>query len=216
MHASCRIQYVTQWSNILIFSCISYNFYVNYLLLWGRKNCSDNVITDVLSRSYLKYLFGGKRVGKFQSIFLSASNRHVFFWSETYCINSGLLGGVRSFDKCLPATRCRQRTWRSLCARLSEATEVSKFRQQMSCLTARWKENHKSEERCQSPLLFFSFGLVLLLQKRWNRTNKLDWFVVFWAKWLYSFFSVVTQAGICQTAFTAKQYTVAELEGYQI
>lgn len=72
--------------------------------------------------------------------------------------------------------------------RLTEATEVSKFYPQTSCLTARWKENHRSEKKCQSPLylfIFFSFGLVSLLQERWNRTNNLDWFVVFWAKWLY-------------------------------
>lgn len=55
------------------------NFYVNYLLLWGRKNCLDNVITDVLSQSYLEYLFRGrKRVWQVSiSFFISIKQRHL-------------------------------------------------------------------------------------------------------------------------------------------
>lgn len=54
---------------------------------------TDNVTTDVLSWSYLKYLLGENAFGKFQFLFLSTSNRHVFFWSDIdRCINSGLLG----------------------------------------------------------------------------------------------------------------------------
>lgn len=68
------------------------NFHVNYLLLWGRKNCPDNVITDVLSQSYLKSLFEKTCLASFNFIFHqhqtgmpSFGLRHI-----DRCINSGL------------------------------------------------------------------------------------------------------------------------------
>lgn len=80
------------------FSCISCNFHVNYLLLRGRKNRPDNVITDVLSWSYLKYLFlggGGNAVWQV-SIYFSISIKQtcLLFGLKRIDgrINSGLLG----------------------------------------------------------------------------------------------------------------------------
>lgn len=85
---------VIQKSNILIFSCIFHNFHVNYLLLWGRKNCPNNVIADVLSRSYLKYPFGGKRLASFNFFFYQHQTDMSSFGLKHIDrhINSGLLG----------------------------------------------------------------------------------------------------------------------------
>lgn len=95
----------------------------------------------------------------------------------TGCINSG--------ESLI--TRCRRPKWHTPRARLTEGTDVSKFCQQTSCLTAGWKGNHRSEKikkKQKLRALFLSLGLVSLLQE-WNRTNKRDWFVVLRVKWLH-------------------------------
>lgn len=47
------MHYVIPKSNVLLFAWICFSFYVNYLLLRGEEECSDNAIADVLVQSCL-------------------------------------------------------------------------------------------------------------------------------------------------------------------
>lgn len=153
---------------------------VHYLWLWGRKSCPDSVITGALSPNYLKYPFLFKEEKKKNdiwqvSIYFSISTKQTRLPMVWNILTGRINSGVSLM------TRCRRPKWHTPRARLTEGTDVSKFCQQTSCLTAGWKGNHRSEKIKKN---FLSLGLVSLLQE-WNRTHKRDWFVVLRVKWLH-------------------------------